>query len=239
MTKMKINEKVYVYCHGCNKLLYKGPLEDAVKIKCVEGHTITLGQIDYFNNVYPDVDTSTWEHLHPKKGCLINVRGNVCFPQRMSDRELSVIPHCCNNKAVMGAGVALSLKNKWPEGVASYFKGSPLGLNLGDVFFGLVEDAQILIASMIGQDGTVSDINPKPVKYYALMRGMVETRAYATGCAFRGSPIVFHCPKFGSDLAGGKWEFIEELIKEIWVDAGFDVVVYEFDMDETMWGPIE
>ena len=50
---------------------------------------------------------------------------------------------------------------------------------------------------------------------------------------------VFHCCKFGSDLAGGKWELIEELIKETWVDRGFDVVVYEFEPDPDKWGPYD
>ncbi len=233
-----INEKVYVYCHGCQKLLFKGPLDDAVKIRCGD-HGITSGKLSYINEVYPDVDTTGWEQLQPKKGHFLNVRGNVCFPQRFSDQEMSVIPHCCNNLGVMGAGVAKSLKDKWPTGVASYFGMKNTGLVLGTAAFGLVDDGKILIANMIGQDGVRENPGDKPVKYVALMRAMVETLAYARGCAFRGEQIVFHCPKFGSDLAGGKWELIEELIKEIWIDAGFDVLIYEFEMDETMWGVIE
>jgi len=242
-SKIGINEKLYVYCHDCDKLLYKGPLADAVKIKCGH-HTITCGKIEYINAVYPSVDTMGWAELQPKKGHLLYVRGNICFPQKLNDNELVVIPHCCNNKGVMGAGVAMSIKKKWPEGVAPYFKmqkSSDNGLKnwLGEVFFGLVEDGKVLIANMIGQDGTVSNTNPKPVKYWALLHAMQETLAYAGGCVMRGEKVVFHCPKFGSDLAGGKWELIEELIKEVWIDRGFDVLVYELEMDNTMWGIIE
>lgn len=239
MTTKPINEKTYVYCHDCEKLLFKGPIDDANGIRCGE-HTITCGKIGYFNKAYPDIDTSAWEQLHPDKGHLLHVRGNICFPQRMSDNEISVIPHCCNNLGVMGAGVAKSLKEKWPEGVQPYFANATINLILGDAFFGLTDsDGKIIIANMIGQDGTVNNNNPKPVKYWALVDAMRKTLAHATGYAFRSDNIVFHCPKFGSDLAGGDFRLITELIKEIWVDAGFDVLIYEFEMDETMWGPIE
>ena len=80
---------------------------------------------------------------------------------------------------------------------------------------------------MIGQDGTVSPDNPKPVKYRALANAMGEVIGYIDMIQSQTVlPVVIHTCKFGSDLAGGRWEFIEELIKEIWVDAGIDVTVY-------------
>jgi hypothetical protein len=36
--------------------------------------------------------------------------------------------------------------------------------------------------------------------------------------------VEIHSPKFGSGLAGGNWNFIEELIKDIWYDC--EVFVY-------------
>ena len=42
------------------------------------------------------------------------------------------------------------------------------------------------------------------------------------------NPVVIHTPKFGSELAGGCFDFILELIREIWLENGIDVVVYEF-----------
>jgi len=34
-----------------------------------------------------------------------------------------------------------------------------------------------------------------------------------------------HAPLFGSGLAGGNWDFIEELINEIW--DGYDITVWQ------------
>ena len=50
-----------------------------------------------------------------KQGTLRNVKGDVRNPQISAENEVAIIPHCCNNLGVMGAGVALALKNKWPE----------------------------------------------------------------------------------------------------------------------------
>ncbi len=177
------------------------------------------------------------------KGKIIYVKGNVCEPQRLDENEFVVIPHCCNNLGVMGAGVALSLRKKWPQVFEEYEdmgKVSPNGLKnrLGEVcFVHLRDENNIAVANMIGQDGTVNPDNPKPVKYWALLKAMQETLMFA-GIASDGKPVVFHCPKFGSDLAGGKWELIEELIKETWCERGCDVVVYEFEPNPDKWGPL-
>lgn len=178
------------------------------------------------------------------KGKMIHVRGNVLEPQFLNDNELAVIPHCCNTLGVMGAGVALGLRKKWEKVWTSYKELEDMSSNglknrLGEVCFAKVED-NIVVANMIGQDGTVSESNPKPVKYWALLYCMKEILATLGRTADRRDKIpVFHCPKFGSDLAGGNWELIEELIRETWVDRGFDVVIYEFEADKEKWGIIE
>ena len=171
---------------------------------------------------------------------LINVKGNILYPQKIyGEDEFIVIPHCCNTLGIMGAGVALFLKKECPKGVKPYFDAAQDGLQdkLGEVYCGWQNDYTI-IANMIGQNGIRSADNPKPVKYVALVKAMSRTLSYAKKYAFRRS-IVFHCCKFGSDLAGGNFDLILELIEEIWVDNGFDVVIYEFEPDREKWGPIE
>lgn len=180
------------------------------------------------------------------KGKITYVKGNVCEPQRLNENEAVVIPHCCNNLGVMGKGVALGLKQKWPVIAHEYMDIAQTrdtdGLKnwLGEVIFEPVEyDPFTAVANIIGQDGLVGLDNPKPVKYWALLQAMKTIPALAGMHLKPGQSLVFHCPKFGSDLAGGKWELIEELIKETWCEMGYDVVVYEFEMDKKKWGPIE
>ena len=172
------------------------------------------------------------------KGTLRNVKGDVTNPQKTDDKEIVIIPHCCNNLKIMGAGVAKALRDKWPLVFEVYEKMhalNPLPM-LGKVSYAKI-DNHLVVANMIGQDGTVSIYNPKPVKYRALANAMFEVVGYIEMIkAQTSNPVVIHACKFGSDLAKGDWNFILELIREIWLDAGIDVVVYEFEADENKWG---
>jgi hypothetical protein len=39
--------------------------------------------------------------------------------------------------------------------------------------------------------------------------------------------VEIHCPKFGSGLAGGNWDFISNLIEDIW--SKYHVTVYNYN----------
>ncbi|MCD6436369.1 MAG: hypothetical protein J7L15_08315 [Clostridiales bacterium] len=164
------------------------------------------------------------------KGILKTVIGDVTNPQLTTPNEVVIIPHCCNTLGVMGAGVALALKKKWPN-VYKIYKEYPMGL--GEVSFVDVGDEQdenikTVVANMIGQYKIRSIDNPKPVRYLALAMAMAKIVEFIGGHG-DDSKFVIHCPKFGSELAGGNFEFILELIREIWLENGIDVVVYEFE----------
>jgi hypothetical protein len=47
---------------------------------------------------------------------------------------------------------------------------------------------------------------------------------YSAWLAHVNKPVII-CPKFGSGLAGGKWDFIEELIIDCWCKQSIDVTV--------------
>ena len=163
------------------------------------------------------------------KGKLTIVVGDVTNPQRTTDDEMVIIPHCCNNKKIMGAGVALALKKKWPGVEYCYQESST---ELGTVSYFIIsdkddEEIEIVVANMIGQDGTVNPNNPKPVKYWALAKAMLTIKDFCEEINQSGK-VVIHCPKFGSLRAGGNFDFVLELIKEIKIENGLDVVVYEF-----------
>ena len=164
-------------------------------------------------------------------GQLRIVEGDVTNPQKTSKNEIVMIVHCCNNKNVWGAGFTSALSKKWkePEQVYRAFcennKKFPI---LGKVCYAKI-DNHLVIANMIGQDGTVSETNPIPVKYWALANAMKEVVGYIDMIQSQTSnPIVIHACKFGSDLAQGNFDFILELIREIWLENGIDVVVYEW-----------
>jgi hypothetical protein len=164
-------------------------------------------------------------------GTLRTVKGDATDPQREKSNEIVIIPHVCNNQGGWGAGFVLALSKKWEEpereyrGYCDFNKSFPI---LGKVCYAKIHD-HLVIANMIGQEGTVSAENSIPIKYKALVSCMSEVFNYIEIIKHQtSSPVVIHCPKFGSDLAGGNFDFILELIREIWIEQGIDVVIYTY-----------
>ena len=183
-------------------------------------------------------------------GTLKNVRGDVTEPLITFENEIVIIPHCCNNLGIMGKGVALSLKKKWGKVYNVYkdMKTKNIGADnylLGDISTAVVEfcpnttTPKIIVVNMIGQDGTVSKDNPIPVKYRALVECMERIKEKIKRSISSEYKPVIHCPKFGSDLAGGDFRFILELIRELWLEHGLDVVIYDYEPDKEKWGDIK
>jgi hypothetical protein len=141
-----------------------------------------------------------------------------------------IIPHVCNNVNGFGAGFAADVAEKFPEVKANFHM---LGKNakLGNVQFITVEtDKQykysLTIANMIAQNKLISPKNPRPLNYAALVYCMNQVRAYTNNILKQpeSNRVEIHAPKFGSGLAGGNWNFISELINDLWYDT--DVFVY-------------
>lgn len=175
-----------------------------------------------------------------EKGALKVVNGDVTDPKITTLNEVVIIPHVCNNGinlagvGVMGAGVAKALKDKWALVYDVYKKmekESDRGLTdkLGQVCYAKVNN-RIVVANMIAQHRIISDNNPYPIRYKALIECMISIVDYIRMIQRQVNvPVTIHCPKFGSELSGGSWTFILELIREIWLESGVNVVVYEFD----------
>lgn len=199
------------------------------------------------------------------KGTLKVVRGDVTTPQFTAPDEIAVVTHVCNNTKGWGAGfvLALSKKDNNPKdcyqnmfrkftipkdknkmlGLVSFasFCSSRRyqeydGLRSFDGYMSFIP--KIIIANMIAQDGVIGYSDYEiPLRYSALIKCM---QFVADWINERTNPekYVIHTPKFGSDLAGGNWYFILDLIREQWLDCGIDVVVYEFESDKDKFGEV-
>jgi len=130
------------------------------------------------------------------------------------------IPHVCNDIGAFGAGFASALAYKWRHVKQAYYDGD---WTLGTNIYVKATD-NIIICHMIAQHNLVSKDNPHPLKYVALINCMKGVKAGVKDDGVDGS---IHTCKFGAGLAGGSWDAIEQLIKEIWVEQGIDVTIYE------------
>lgn len=118
-----------------------------------------------------------------------------------------VIVHGCNAKGVMGSGVALAVKTKYPKAYGAYkdFEAKH-GLRLASLSIVLVTPT-LYVANLISQENYGRDTNIKYVSYGALHLGFEKLQEHFPLSA------SFHFPKIGSGLGNGDWNQISKLIE--------------------------
>ena len=97
----------------------------------------------------------------------------------------------------------------------------PSPFKLGEVQYVQVEN-DIWVANMIGQHGVRRFRKKPPVRYEAIRQGLQKVANKAEEL-----DATIHMPRIGSGLAGGKWERIEQIIREELSGKGCHVTVYD------------
>jgi len=132
-----------------------------------------------------------------------------------------VIVHGCNSCGVMGSGVALQIKNKWPEAFESYrnflqnhrehYCNSPLGL----IAYSYPETS-VWVANMITQQHFGRDKNKVYVDYEAIKTGFKSLNSdLKLQNRLSMKPITtVNFPLIGCGLGNGNWKIISEIIDE-------------------------
>lgn len=142
------------------------------------------------------------------------------------DVETGIIVHGCNNRGVMGAGLALAVKQKYPN-VYNFYRNEweqRNGFILGEVQFSYVAWNKI-ICNAITQDGYGRD---KRYTDYDAIRQAFKT-IYPLA---RVDNIPVHFPKIGCGLGGGDWNIVKNIIEEelrghesyVWVLKDYETV---------------
>ena len=137
----------------------------------------------------------------------------------------TIIPHVCNNIGAWGSGFVIPLGKHFPRSKERYlawykqgWEGVSGPFGLGKMQRVIVDDKKgIYVANMIAQ--TMG--GKRPLNYVSLVECMDKVAVFATKWRLN---IV--CPKFGSDRAGGDWNFIEQLIEDCWLYRDINVTVY-------------
>jgi len=162
------------------------------------------------------------KNINYQKGDVIKVA-----KQDVKNEDLNIIiPHICNNQGEWGKGFVKALSNEWnePENIYKkdyrYKKHNNISI-LGTVCIAHVEDFKIHIYNMIAQ----KLYEKEPIRYSCLVSCMNDITYIVNNM----NNCKIYCPKFGSGLAGGNWEFIKRLIWEIWIEKyNLDVTIFEF-----------
>lgn len=148
------------------------------------------------------------------------VKGNL-----LSAKE-GLIIHGCNDIGVMGAGVALSIKNKWPIVYQKYrkwfheticddiYEEYEIFFQLGELQIVPVGD-KIWVGNGLTQKGIAtlenqySKLGIPPIRYEAVRDVLVNANIF---CERYNTQL--HMPRIGCGLAGGKWDKIFPMIEK-------------------------
>jgi hypothetical protein len=127
------------------------------------------------------------------------IEGNIL------DITNGVIVHQVNNRHVMGAGLALQIKRKYPKHYDDY-NASLLGM--GDCVHTKINE-RLIIVGMVAQNGYGR------AQQYTSYRSFVECLKWLIGTHKIYPNIPMYMPYgIGCGLAGGSWAIIESLIEE-------------------------
>jgi len=134
------------------------------------------------------------------------------------DTDADIIAHGCNCQGVMGSGVALLVRNKYPKAYHRYQdKYDEDGWELGEVQFVLQHDGKY-IANCATQDKFL----PRGyvhADYKAIKECLSKVKLFA-----KEKGLSISIPKIGAGLAGGDWVIIEGILNEVFFD--YDITVY-------------
>jgi O-acetyl-ADP-ribose deacetylase (regulator of RNase III) len=125
------------------------------------------------------------------------------------------IVHGCNAQGVMGSGVALGIKNTFPEAYTDYLtQHQEHGLTLGDAYLTVISE-KLFVWNAITQN--LYGQGPRQVSYDAIQECFAQVNSFivaAESNAMNGPPAEIHIPMIGAARGGGNWEIIREIIEQ-------------------------
>lgn len=148
------------------------------------------------------------------------VNGNL-FDRLVGPKSKVVVPHITNSKSVMGSGFAASVRELYPKTNEKYMERCnfyELATDFRPMTFFTPEDFGFF-ANMTCQTTFGPQRNANYSDLVDCMRDVV------TFCNKQRIKELY-CPKFGAGTCHLEWPFIEELIKDIWLDAGLNVTIF-------------
>lgn len=137
------------------------------------------------------------------------IKGDLLLaPQKM-------LIHGCNDVGVMGSGVALQFRNKWPEVFTQYTKYCETNENIGgNVNFVQLNDGSKIIANAITQNFFGKD-GKRYAKYDWIADCFHIINEY---CSMIGIEEIA-MPMIGAGYGGGSWNVIEQIIMVECIDV--------------------
>lgn len=133
-----------------------------------------------------------------------------------------IIIHGCNAQGVMGSGVALAIRQKWPIAYEKYrVAHATYGLGLGDIQLVNVSD-EVVVVNAITQE-YFGKSGYRYVNYDAIASCFTGLNKLLKEKKLKHNVVNF--PRIGAGLGGGDWEIIEKIIDRT-LDDRFEKVLW-------------
>lgn len=140
-----------------------------------------------------------------------------------------IIGHQVNCQGVMRSGIALQIKNKFPEAYNSYIKKvksfSNVNNLLGEVDFAKVKPNNRIIANLFGQKYYGYDRDIQYTDYDALIKCLSKLKDYAQ----KNNLTVALPYNIGCDRGGGDWNYVYSIIDKIFED--YEITLYKYNKE--------
>lgn len=143
----------------------------------------------------------------------------------MLTAESGIIMHGCNAQGVMGSGIALAVKTKYPAAFTDYkdfCNSTSIDQRLSKTVFSII-NSQLIIANSITQLHFGRE-DKQYVSYKAIQECFITV---AESAALHKLPI--HYPMIGAGLGGGDWAVISEIIDDVFSQYRF------INVNRTLW----
>jgi len=140
------------------------------------------------------------------------------------------IVHGCNARGIMGSGVALQIRRRYPEAFRGYYEyvkrvenynarlGDAGNIKLAGKVINHFVDKKLVIVNAITQDSFGRDPNVIYVDYdavresFKVLNGMLQARR--NNDEYEKIKKVVNFPLIGCGLANGDWEIVRDIIDE-------------------------
>jgi O-acetyl-ADP-ribose deacetylase (regulator of RNase III) len=146
------------------------------------------------------------------------------------EQKTDVIAHQVNCLGVMGAGVALQIKNKWPEVYEGYKNFCHDELKrlgtlrteflLGKCMICISDDGSPAVANLFGQD--CCDNTGRNTNYDAVYDSLVHLRDIMESYGWKSVSFPYG---MSCGLGGGSWNIIYAMIRDIFENSYFEIKI--------------
>jgi O-acetyl-ADP-ribose deacetylase (regulator of RNase III) len=148
----------------------------------------------------------------------------------LEEGRIEALGHNCNCRKIMGSGIALALKNKWPEVYQADLDWDvEPRYRLGNITLAEIDADDLLIdtKTIFNLYGQETYGYGRMVNYEAIYTALEAMKNY---CLQNGISKVGFPYLMASDRAGGAWPVIEAMIQDVFTpDNQFEVTIVEFD----------